>query len=254
MTVNWHPEIDENDRRRPQPRRRKRSVMAPLLWTVLIILILIGGGLGFAWYTGLLRAPPATQTAAVPATATGAAAQAPAANAGQQQAAAQPNVPQPTVVRREAFEDWILTCLKAAGSEEVRCGISQQLSHSETGATLFLWRIAQDGKGGFVGEWQTPTGVVVGRGIVLDAGTEKPVTIPFQACAQTACVAIANLAPDFVAALMGAQQANAVVSPIGGQPVRLVLSVKGLAAGLTALGARAEQAPQPAAPADAPAQ
>ena len=219
--------------------------MAPLLWTVLIVLILIGGGLGFAWYTGLLRTPPATQTAAVPASTTGAA-QTPAAT-GQQQAAAQPNVPQPTVVRREAFDDWILTCLKAADSEEVRCGISQQLSHSESGATLFLWRIAQDGQGGFIGEWQTPTGLVVGRGIVLDAGTEKPVTIPFQACAQTACVAIANLAPDFIEALMGAEQANAVVSPIGGQPVRLVLSVKGLAAGLAALGATPGQAPQPTA-------
>jgi invasion protein IalB len=228
--------------------------MAPLLWTVLIVLILIGGGLGIAWYTGLLRTPPASQTAAVPASNAGAAAQAPAANPGQQQAAAQQNVPQPTVVRREAFDDWILTCLKATDSEEVRCGIAQQLSHSETGATLFLWRIAQDGKGGFIGEWQTPTGVVVGRGIQLDAGTEKPVTIPFQACAQTACLAIANLAPDFIAALMGAQQANAVVSPIGGQPVRLVLSVKGLANGLTALGAKPDPAPQTAAPAAAPAQ
>jgi invasion protein IalB len=245
MAVNWHPEIDENDRRRAQPRRRRRSVMAPLLWTVLIVLILIGGGLGFAWYTGLLRTPPATQTAAVPASTTGAA-QTPAAT-GQQQAAAQPNVPQPTVVRRETFDDWILTCLKAAGGEEVRCGISQQLSHSESGATLFLWRIAQDGKGGFIGEWQTPTGLVVGRGIVLDAGTEKPVTIPFQACAQTACVAVANLAQDYIEALMGAEQANAVVSPIGGQPVRLVLSVKGLAAGLAALGAKPGQAPQPTA-------
>ena len=247
MAVNWHPEIDENDRRRAQPRRRKRSLMAPLLWTVLIVLILISGGLGFAWYTGLVRTPLASQTAAVPASTTGAAAQAPAASPGQQQAAAQPNAPQPTVVRREAFDDWILTCLKAAGSEEVRCGISQQLSHSESGATLFLWRIAQDGQGGFIGEWQTPTGLVVGRGIVLDAGTEKPVTIPFQACAQTACVAVANLAPDYIEALMGAEQANAVVSPIGGQPVRLVLSVKGLAAGLAALGATPGQAPQPTA-------
>jgi invasion protein IalB len=153
------------------------------------------------------------------------------------------------VVKREAIGDWIHLCVQFPGNNQVRCGISQQLNNAQSGTGVFLWRIVQDGNGGFVGEWETPTGVVVGRGITLDAGTEKPITIPFQACTQSGCIAVANLAPDFLVAISKAQQASAVVVPIGGQGVRLNLSVKGLADGLTAIGFQPPaQQPQTAAP------
>lgn len=240
VAQSWHPEIDEDDRRRPPPKRRRGgSGLLTALAALVVGLLLIAGGAGIAWYLGLFSAPwgVAQQAAEVPA-----------AGPAQQQvalaAAANADVPQPTVLRREAMEDWIFACVQLPNSQEQRCGISQQLSHSETGATLFVWRITQDGRGGFVGEWETPTGLVVGRGIVLDAGTDQPIPIPFQACTQTGCIAVANLAPDFIEALNGAREASATVVPIGSQPVRLMLSVKGLAAGLAALGAETPQVPQ----------
>lgn len=248
MTVRaWHPEIDEDDRRRA-PQRRRRSPLVTILWTLVVLLVLAAGGLGLAFYTGLLTT--SGQRAAATAGAQPAAGQQPAA----QQA---PAAPQPTVVKREAIGDWIHVCVQMPGNQQVRCGISQQLTNAQSGAGVFLWRIVQDGNGGFVGEWETPTGVVVGRGITLDAGTEKPIAIPFQACTQTGCIAVANLAPDFLNAIAQAQQASAVVFPIGGQGVRLNLSVKGLAEGLVAIGFQpgAQPAAAPAAtgePAAAP--
>lgn len=251
VAQSWHPEIDEDDRRRPPPkRRRKGASLATMLLAFLVVLVLIAGGAGAAWYFGVFSGPRggAQQAANL----------APGAGPAQQQvaqaAAANPSAPQPTVLRRETFEDWIFACVQLPNSQEQRCGISQQLSHSESGATLFVWRITQDGRGGFVGEWETPTGLVVGRGIVLDAGTDQPIAIPFQACTQSGCIAVANLAPDFIEALSGAREASATVVPIGSQPVRLVLSVKGLADGLVALGAQTPQVPQVAAqPGEQPA-
>jgi invasion protein IalB len=76
---------------------------------------------------------------------------------------------------------------------------------------------------------------MVDRGIVLDAGTEKPITIPFQLCTPTGCQAVANLAPDFIDTLRKAQKASATVFPIGAQGIQLTLSVKGLADALAAL-------------------
>lgn len=243
VAQSWHPEIDEDDRRRPPPKRRRGgSGILATLAALVVVLLLIAGGVGVAWYAGVV---PGLWGGTSPV-----AGAAPAASAPQQvaqAAAANANTPQPTVLRREAMEDWIFACVQLPNSQEQRCGISQQLSHSESGATLFVWRITQDGRGGFVGEWETPTGLVVGRGIVLDAGTDQPVAIPFQACTQSGCIAVANLAPDFIEALSGAREASATVVPIGSQPVRLVLSVKGLAAGLAALGAETPQVPQMAA-------
>jgi invasion protein IalB len=76
---------------------------------------------------------------------------------------------------------------------------------------------------------------MVDRGITLDAGTQKPIVIPFQLCTPTGCQAVANLAPDFIDALGKAQKASATVFPIGSKPVQLTLSVKGLPDALAAL-------------------
>lgn len=244
----WHPELDDEDRRRPRPRRKpRRSPVVVILWVLVFVLLLVAGGVLVAWFSGSIPILARQTGAATPAVA--ASDQQPAQQA-QQQAQAADAQPQPTVVARETYGDWIYTCIKMPAGDETRCGIIQQLSQSGTGASVFLWRIAQDGKGGMIGEWETPTGIIVGRGITLDAGTEKPVVIPFQACTQNGCVAIANLAPDFVDTLAQAEAATAVVYPIGGQGVRLTLSVKGLAEGLAALGHKpGATPPAPTAPA-----
>ena len=247
----WHPELDDNDRRRPRQRRDGGSGVATALWLLILLVLILAGGAGLAWYAGMvqLQFPVLErQVAAAPQT--------PAPAAGPNQPAPAAQQPQPTVSARETYGDWIYTCVDLPAGNETRCGISQQLTNRDTGAGVFLWRIAQDGKGGLISEWQTPTGVVVGRGIVLDAGTEQPITIPFQACTQTGCVAVANLAPDFVETLFRSQAASAVVFPIGGEGVRLILSVKGLAESLIALGhtpgaVEPMGASEPAAAADA---
>jgi invasion protein IalB len=232
----WNPELDEDDRRRPQ--RRRRSPLLAVLWTLIAVLVLASAAVGYAFYAGWLSLGGQR-----PAVAGGASASQSGQAAGGQTSGQPAAVPQPTVISRETIGDWVHVCVQLPNSDQVRCGISQQLTNSQSGASVFLWRIVQDGNGGFVGEWETPTGVVVGRGIVLDAGTEKPVAIPFQACTQSGCIAVANLAPDFLDILSRTQQANAVVYPIGQQGVRLNLSVKGLADGLVALGYKPGAAP-----------
>ncbi len=153
----------------------------------------------------------------------------------------QPAQPKIEVTKTATYGDWIYTCVKVPNVPEARCGISQQLSDAKSKAPLFLWRIVQDGKGGYVGEWQTRSGIMVDRGIVMEAGTDKPVTVPFEACLPEGCRAVAKLTPDAIAAIGKAQSASATVFPVGSQPVKLTLSVKGLSDALAAL--------QPAQPA-----
>jgi invasion protein IalB len=142
---------------------------------------------------------------------------------------------QPKVINTATYGDWIYGCVEQPETKEVRCSISQRLSDAESKADVFLWRIMQDGKGGLVGVWQTPNGVLLSRGIVLEAGTPKPIAIPYETCGNGGCQAVANLAADFVETLAKTPQATATVFKRNGEGVKLALSVKGLAEGLTAL-------------------
>ncbi|MEJ0012476.1 MAG: invasion associated locus B family protein [Bauldia sp.] len=237
----WEPHTDDSDRE-PPPVERKKSGQGIIrfLWAVIALLVVVSAGLGISFFTGAISIAqptaavptPTLRPAAVPPVAQGAAA--PAAQGAAVQAAAEP--PKPIVTKTQTYGDWIYTCVKRLETDPTaQCSIVQQLSDTETKAPLFMWRIAAADKGALVGEWQTRTGIMVDRGITLDAGTEKPIVIPFQLCTPTGCQAVANLAPDFIDTLSKAQKASATVFPIGAKGIQLTLSVKGLPDALAAL-------------------
>ena len=240
------PVVDAPVRRRAPaaapPRRLgwQAPGVVPLLWTVIGLLVVVAIGLTVAIVVGVFT--PKQAPVAVAASAQGSA---PAASA--------PATPKIEVTKRQAFGDWIYACIKVPNSADTRCQISQQLSDSATKQPLFAWRITQDGQGGLVGEWETRSGILVDRGIVMDMGTEKPVTIPFQACLPQGCTAVAKLAPEVISAMSKAGNASATISPVGGKPVKLTLSVKGLSDALAALQPAQTPPPPTAAAPAAPA-
>ncbi len=225
----------------PPPRRRAEQRgpgLVTLLWTVIGLLVLVSAGLVAAIVLGIFT-PKSATIAAAP--------QAPAAARPAQQPAA-PAAPKIEVTKQQAYGDWIYACVKVPNTTETRCQISQQLSDTQTKQPVFAWRITQDGQGGLVGEWETRSGVMVDRGIVMEMGTDKPVTIPFRACVPQACSAVAKLTPEVIAAISKATNASATLFPVGSsKPVKLALSVKGLSEALAVL--QPAQAPAPAAPA-----
>ena len=179
-----------------------------MLWGAIALLLLILIGLGYAAFSGVFSRPVAV-------------------------ARPQPRV---EVTDRRTFGDWLYTCAKLTTGTDVRCAISQQLADEKSKSPIFLWRIAQDGKGGLVSEWQTPSGLLVSRGIVMEAGTEKPITIPFEACLPEGCRAVATLAPDMIEKLLKADKATATIFPVNNSNgVKLTLSVKGLSDAMAAL-------------------
>jgi invasion protein IalB len=209
------------------------------LWTVTILLVLALGSVGILFFTGAISIAETSAPAAAPIpTPRPATTQSGGGNAAQGGAAAQNAAaqPKPPVITKSAnFGDWIYACEKQEGAPAPVCSIAQQLSDSTTKTPLLLWRITSIAEGKLVGEWQTRTGIMVDRGLVLDAGTDKPVSIPFQLCTPTGCQAVAGLGPDFIASLAKAAKASVTVFPIGQQGLQLTLSVKGLADALTAL-------------------
>ena len=153
--------------------------------------------------------------------------------------AAEKEAPQPTVtvLRGQPIGDWIFNCGMNPQTSKKQCTIAQQLTDEKTKSVVFAWLIGNDGTGNLVAVWQTPTGVLVNRGVVVNVGTEKPVAVPFTSCLAGHCEAIANLAPDFIERLVGATSATATVYTVAGQGLTFKLSVNGLAKAIDAVKA-----------------
>jgi invasion protein IalB len=130
---------------------------------------------------------------------------------------------------------WIYHCdLDQPGSAR-QCSISQAITDGPQGPVTFLWTISSDPEGNLSSSWRTRTGVKVNRGIVLEAGTPKPVVIPYQECTPQYCTSRANLAADFVATLSGITAARATITTVEGASIIFDIDVDGLADGLRLL-------------------
>ncbi len=137
----------------------------------------------------------------------------------------------------EAIGDWIYDC-PATLTDGRDCTLSQQVSDAD-GAVAFSWVISIDPMGRFSAKWQVATGIMVNRGIVLDAGTPQPIRLPYAFCVSGYCEASANLAEDFVTTLSTITGATATVQPVEGQALFYVISTRGLADGLRTMRAAA---------------
>ena len=144
---------------------------------------------------------------------------------------------QVTVLRGQPIGDWIFNCGMNPQTSKKQCTIAQQLTDEKSKSVVFAWLIGNDGAGNLVAVWQTPTGVLVNRGVVIDVGTEKPIAVPFTSCIAGHCEAIANLAPDFIQTLIKATSATATVYTVAGQGLTFNLSVQGLAQAIDAVKA-----------------
>jgi|GEM_PF-3327673 len=226
---------------------RRRSAAAPVALAAVLFLCIVAIGVAAGIFTGVISLPggqgaPAAADAAALAPGSAApsielvadsASVAPAAASAPVQSP--PAAAQPKVTREENHDDWRLTCVQAPSASAPSCSIMQKLVDSKSGNPLFVWRIAQDGKGGFVGIWQTPEIVLLTHGLTLEAGTPKPIVVPFESCGNGACQVVANLTPDLLTALTKATTLSASFVFADGQQVKLPISPKGLADAIAAL-------------------
>ena len=145
--------------------------------------------------------------------------------------------PAVTVLGGRPIGDWVFSCGLNPQTSRKQCTIAQQLTDQKSRSVIFAWLIGNDGEGNLVAVWQTPTGVLVNRGVVIDVGTAKTIAVPYTSCITGHCEAIANLAPDFIESLTRATKATATVFTVAGQGLTFNLSVNGLAQAIDAVKA-----------------
>jgi invasion protein IalB len=142
-----------------------------------------------------------------------------------------------TVLKGQPIGDWTYSCSLNARTTKKQCSIAQQLTDEKSKSVVFAWSIVNDGAGNLVATWQTPTGVLVNRGVVVDLGARDPINVPYTSCIAGRCEAIANLPPDFIHSLARARIASATIFTVAGENLTFPVSVNGLADALDAVKA-----------------
>jgi len=153
----------------------------------------------------------------------------------QQAVAATP--PPVTVLPGRPIGDWTLNCGMNPQTAKKQCTIAQQVTDQKSKSVVFAWLIGNDGDGNLVAIWQTPTGVMINHGVLIDIGATKPADVPFTSCISGRCEAVASLDADFVSALARATRATATIQAVTGEDMTFKLSVNGLAEAIDAVKA-----------------
>jgi invasion protein IalB len=134
----------------------------------------------------------------------------------------------------EVYGSWTLSC----SAEEAGCRIFQALYRAGDKARLIqvaLLASAGDGDG-LVLRAVTPLGAKLARGAVLIIDDGEPVSVPFDTCRQSGCLAETHLTPELVAALRAELTlAVLVVGADTDQTVRFELSLGGVSRALDRL-------------------
>lgn len=131
-------------------------------------------------------------------------------------------------IKRESFGDWIYSCIRRNDKNSAECNIFQSLSETSSSQLLLLWKINKLSNGELVGVWEVPRTVLLGEGITIDAGTPEPIVVPYRTCAGMRCVAIANMANEYVELLRNTDKIFVSVVLINNRRARFAMSVEGL--------------------------
>ena len=133
------------------------------------------------------------------------------------------------------FGDWRYDCEQQTTGVTPRCFIVQAITRPESKNPLFVWRITRRNNGEYVSTVQTPTNVLMEKGLVITVDDDRNYPIPFEQCYPDGCLSEASLAPDFLDIMMGAHSLSVIVYTLNGKGVRIVFGTEGLARAMSVL-------------------
>lgn len=140
----------------------------------------------------------------------------------------------------ETHGDWLVRCAAPAEDGNRQCEMAQDVRERGEGGRRVLSMAVQRGDGDaaqltFIG----PFGLRLadGMGLRIDEAETPQLMIPFLTCVTDGCIAVSPLAPELRIALLEGEALEAVVMSVGGEPVRIGLSLEGFAAAWARLGA-----------------
>lgn len=138
--------------------------------------------------------------------------------------------PPPTPQRVETFvqDSWTVTCQEMSGSPKKICSATLQVIDQEKRAVLFSWIIGKTPEGVMTAVFQTPTGVLLQRGLELKIGSATtPRKVNYVACNAQRCEASMPMDDAFIKEASASPTAVATIYLVDGRAANFNLNTKG---------------------------
>lgn len=139
---------------------------------------------------------------------------------------------------QQAFEDWNLVCPPAATEgDKPDCHLSQQKADPQSSSTLLLASIVLKGpKPSPFLILASPLGINLPAGLTLKVDRRTPVKLVFNTCTHQGCFAGLGLSKSMLRQFRRGLNAQVTYQDAARRPVKVDLSLRGVTAGLEALG------------------
>jgi invasion protein IalB len=134
--------------------------------------------------------------------------------------------------KKGTYGAWEVRCRDDAPNT---CGAVLQVINKETKQTLLAWTVGANNQGKMQSLIQTPTGVLIGRGVELklDAGPTR--RIGFLNCEPGSCRALANMDESFLGEARTAEKAKLTIYASDGRGINFDIPLSGLKDALLAI-------------------
>jgi len=169
------------------------------------------------------KAPAAPAAPAVPA----APAQAPAADAN----------PPPVRMETVVYDSWTLTCRdpgEKAGKKA--CSAEMRVAEKDKQVVVLAWLIGRDAQGVLRSVLQTPTGVLIAKGVELKLAN-KTVVLPYINCDAQRCESSVEMDDELQREAEAAGTVTATITTSDGRGISFNFAIKGIDKVLSAMAA-----------------
>ncbi len=126
------------------------------------------------------------------------------------------------------YGNWQLRCRAGAAADKKSCVGVLEVIDTKKHQLILGWLMGLNGKGGITSTFQTPTGVLVARGVDLQLGKSAVRHLDYSACGASGCEASLVMDDSAIADAEAADQAKITLYAADGKAVNLGIPIKGV--------------------------
>ncbi len=136
-----------------------------------------------------------------------------------------------------SYGAWTVSCTYISEqSAKAACSAVLQVIEKKRNQVLFAWDIGRDDKGVLRTVLETPTGVLIQKGVELKLDEAATQFVPYTACLPQECQASVVMDASFVKNVMASREAAITVHAINGRSITFKVPIAGIAKVLTKIG------------------
>src|SRR5580704_9564011 len=135
----------------------------------------------------------------------------------------------PLRVETVVYDSWTVSCRDTVGGTAKKtCSMSMQVIDQNRGQVLLVWTIGRNNEGNMLTAIQTPSGVLIKKGVELKLGNTAAHKLDYTACEQARCEASGPVDAAMTKDLTAAANATVTIYAVDGRGINFNMPTTGV--------------------------